>query len=315
MFEDPGRVRSARGPFARVRATVRAVDRDISLRFVTMSTSGRSRQPSLGFSDSGDEKHVDTNGGDYSTRMSELFDDDDDDTPTVSVPHFDADDDGEDEDEEAFVYDGADAQVTRSTYREQLRQVLDDDDEDEDGAEEHEVERSLLHDAFQPPITVEDEALVSQLSNTLVQRLSRVAHLPSAHRPFHAAPGHLYTLAFLRIGISFLPTSHVFLLTERGPVLFTSETIPPPDDLTSALVHTPRFAHLLRNERALCFSRRVTRPVQLFYALAWLVFCPPPGRREARFPTSEWSRPRCARGIPVDATTCARDTRLCATFK
>jgi hypothetical protein len=148
-----------------------------------MSTSGRSRQPSLGFSDSGDEKHVHTNGGDYSTQMSELFDDDDD-TPTVSVPHFDVDDDDEDEDEEAFVYDGADAPVTRTTYREQLREVLDDDDDDDDEmAEEHEVERSLLHDLGHLPIIVDDEALVSQLSNTLVQRSSRVAHLPPA---FHA---------------------------------------------------------------------------------------------------------------------------------
>jgi hypothetical protein len=95
-----------------------------------MSTSGYSRQPSLGFSDSGDEKRVDTNGGDYSTRMSELFDDDDDDTPTVSVPPFDLDGDDDDDDEEAFVYDGADAQVTRTTYREQLREVLDDDDDE-----------------------------------------------------------------------------------------------------------------------------------------------------------------------------------------
>lgn len=86
--------------------------------------------------------------------MSELFDDDDD-TPTVSVPRFDGDDD---EGEESFIYDGADAPVTRTTYREQLREVLDDD-ADDDTAEEHEVERSLLHDVDRPPITVEDEAL------------------------------------------------------------------------------------------------------------------------------------------------------------
>jgi hypothetical protein len=124
-----------------------------------MSASGYSRQPSLAFSDSGGEKHVDTNGGDYTTRMSELFDDDDLDTPTVSAPRFDFDDD---DDEEAFVYDGADTQVTRTSYREQLREVLDDDDDDDDDtAEEHEVERSLLHDREHPPIAVEDEALVS----------------------------------------------------------------------------------------------------------------------------------------------------------
>ncbi|KAF8265529.1 Golgi CORVET complex core vacuolar protein 8-domain-containing protein [Lactarius quietus] len=115
-----------------------------------MSASGYSRQPSLGFSDSGDEKRIDSNGGDYSTRMSELFDDDDDDddTPTVSVPRFDFDADDDDDDEEAFVYDGADAE---------LREVLDDEDEHE----EHEVERSLLHDLDHPPIAVGDEALVT----------------------------------------------------------------------------------------------------------------------------------------------------------
>jgi hypothetical protein len=153
---------------------------------VTMSASGYSRQPSLGFSDSGDEKHVDTNGGDYSTRMSELFDDDDVDTPTVSAPRFDFDDDDDDDDEEAFVYDGADAQVTRTSYREQLREVLDDDDDDDDDdtAEEHEVERSLLHDREHPPIAVEDEALVSSLQSkhACSMLISRGAHTPrSSH--------------------------------------------------------------------------------------------------------------------------------------
>jgi len=251
-----------------------------------MSTSGYSRQPSLGFSDfgSGDEKHVDTNGGDYSTRMSELFDDDDD-TPTVSVPRFDVDDDDGDEDEEAFVYDGADAQVTRTTYREQLREVLDDDDDDT--TEEHEVERSLLHDLGHPPITVEDEALVSQLTlqHVCSMLISRGAHtFPPAHchsTHLSLAHCHLYTFALLRISISFLPTNHVLFFTERGAVLFTSETLPPPNNLTSALVHTPHFAHLLRDECTLRFSRRLACPIQLFHALARLVLCPPPRHREA----------------------------------
>jgi len=112
--------------------------------------------------------------------MSELFDDDDD-TPTVSVSRFDVDEEDDDDDEGAFIYDGADAQVTRATYREQLREVLDDDDDDT--TEEHEVERSLLHDLDQPPITVEDEALVSQLvvQHACSMLISRGVHLCLAH--------------------------------------------------------------------------------------------------------------------------------------
>lgn len=167
-----------------------------------MSTSARSRQPSLG---SADEKRVDTNGGDYSTQMSELFDDDDVDTPTVSVPHFDVDDD--EDDEEAFVYDGADAQVTRTTYREQLREVLDDDDDDET-AEEHEVERSLLHDADHPPIAVEDEALVSlsvqHACSTLTSRGDTTSPQPSIHLRLpphrHLSPPHQPCLPPCRTG-------------------------------------------------------------------------------------------------------------------
>jgi hypothetical protein len=253
-----------------------------------MSTSGYSRQPSLGFSDSGDEKRVDTNGGDYSTRMSELFDDDDDDTPTVSVPPFDLDGDDDDDDEEAFVYDGADAQVTRTTYREQLREVLDDDD-DEDTAEEHEVERSLLHDHDHPPIPVEDEALVSHLSvqhacSMLISRGAHTSHLHIARHPtpFSLAPSHrLYTFAFLRISISFLPTNHVIILTERGANFFNTKTLPSSNDLTPALVHTPVFTRLLCDESALCFSRCFAFPLQLFHAFTGVVLWTPTRDREA----------------------------------
>ena len=176
-----------------------------------MSAAGYSRQPSLGFEDSGDEKqHVDANGGDYSTRMSELFDDDDDDTPTVSAPRFDFDDD--DDDEEAFVYDGADAQVTRTSYRAQLREVLDDDDDDDDDtAEEHEVERSLLHDRDHPPIAVEDEALVSHSVQT---------RLFDAHLAWHT---HLHAVL-----ISLRPTSHLPRLPLHQHLFPHHESCPPP---------------------------------------------------------------------------------------
>ena len=127
----------------------------------TMTTLAFSRRPSLAFSDFGsdDEGHIDTNGADYSTRMGELFDDEDE-TPAVSVPRLDPDED--DENDEAFIYDGADAQVSRASYREQLRDVLDEDGEDPDNGDD-ELERSLVHDLGRPPIAIGDEALVSPL--------------------------------------------------------------------------------------------------------------------------------------------------------
>ena len=129
-----------------------------------MTTLAFSRRPSLAFSDFGsdDEEHIDTNGADYSTRMGELFDDEDE-TPAVSLPRLEPDEDGEND--EAFIYDGADARVSHASYREQLRDVLDEDgedaDDDDDELEEREVERSLVLD--RPPIAVGDEALVSPL--------------------------------------------------------------------------------------------------------------------------------------------------------
>lgn len=80
-------------------------------------------------------KYVDEDhGGDYSTRMEELFGGDEQEHGRES------------EDEEEFVYDGVDAnQVTGTNYREQLRDVLGPDDTS-DVLEEEEIERSLLED-------------------------------------------------------------------------------------------------------------------------------------------------------------------------
>jgi len=151
-----------------------------------MTSLALSRRQSLAFSDFGseDDEHVDTNGGDYTTRMDELFADEDGSTPT-SVLRFDGDED--DEDEEPFVYDGEDAPVSRATYREQLRDVLDDDDDkddddDDDEVEEREVERSLVRDFDRPPITIGDEGLVSpsirHACSMLISRGRTPASLP-----------------------------------------------------------------------------------------------------------------------------------------
>ncbi|KAH9988437.1 Golgi CORVET complex core vacuolar protein 8-domain-containing protein [Russula compacta] len=161
-----------------------------------MSTLGLSRQPSLAFSDFGsdDDVHIDINGGDYSTRMGELFDDEDH-TPTASFPRFGVDQD--DDDEEAFVYDGADVHVSRATYREQLRDVLDGDDND-DEVEECEVERSLVHGLDHPPIPIGDEALPSTTTGTLSPSstsvsLSSPPSMSSSLLPNGAAPPALLT--------------------------------------------------------------------------------------------------------------------------
>ncbi|KAH9961560.1 Golgi CORVET complex core vacuolar protein 8-domain-containing protein [Russula dissimulans] len=142
-----------------------------------MTTLAFPRRPSLAFSDFGsdDEEHVDTNGADYSARMDELFDDEGE-TAVPSVSRFDADADDEGE---AFVYEGTDAQVSRASYREQLRDVLDDDADDEE-IEEHEVERSLVHDLDHPPTTIGDEALPSTSQTLSPSTTSASLSSPSA---------------------------------------------------------------------------------------------------------------------------------------
>lgn len=92
------------------------------------------RHSSPGLSSHDEHLDVEDHGGDYSTRMEELFGGDEEDHGGES----------EDEEEE-FVYDGVDVdQVTGTNYREQLRDVLGPDDSSE--FEEQEIERSLLKD-------------------------------------------------------------------------------------------------------------------------------------------------------------------------
>jgi hypothetical protein len=111
---------------------------------------GHSRKPSLGFSDhDGEDNEEDYHhGGDYSTRMEELFEDGDDD------PEAHDDDD----EEEGFLYTGVDADESTGDYRSQLRDVLGPDLEED---EEQEVERSLLHE-------VDDEKLEFSLHDVQV---------------------------------------------------------------------------------------------------------------------------------------------------
>ena len=280
------------------------------------------RRQSLAFSDFGsdDGEHGDTNGRGYSTLMDELFGDEDEIAPT-STPRFDDDEDDEDEDEEPFVYEGADAPVSRASYREQLRDVLDDDAED-DEIEEREVERSLVHDPDHSPMAIGDEALVSSLLPRFVQCLSRVTRTPSRPScawhgmatprivllllsaldndhpdliPLFPHPLHLHLC--LRLRIPRLSAHNVLLPPKRVPHrplddLTSLLAVPAPDDLAPARLHTARHVLALRDERTLHRLARhlaFARPIELLHALPRLVFLRAPGRRgrEARLSTSE----------------------------
>lgn len=102
--------------------------------------NGTQKHEEPDFSDEESGTAPDDHPGDYSTRLEELMSDMED------GPNGDGHegDEGEDDDEGGFVYSGVDA-APSGGYREQLRDVLGPDHED-DELDEHEVERSLLHD-------------------------------------------------------------------------------------------------------------------------------------------------------------------------
>ena len=103
------------------------------------------------FSDDGvDEDHHDDHPGDYSTRFEELM--------------SDGEHEHEDSDEEGFLYNGVDADQVQGGYKEQLRDVLGPDHEEDASVEEEvEVERSLIHDVEENEkfaASLDDEARV-----------------------------------------------------------------------------------------------------------------------------------------------------------
>lgn len=102
--------------------------------------------------------------GDYSAQFEELMSDGED-----EGGHGGDDDDDEDDNggEEGFVYSGVDADPTGG-YREQLRDVLGPDHEEDELVEEQEVEHSLVHEVEENEkfaATIEDEARVSSTSH------------------------------------------------------------------------------------------------------------------------------------------------------
>lgn len=96
----------------------------------------------------------DTGLGDYSAVFEEVMSDGEDEGGHAN---------GDDEEEEGFVYSGVDADPSGG-YREQLREVLGQDHEEDELEDEQEVERSLVHEVAENEkfaATIEDEAGVS----------------------------------------------------------------------------------------------------------------------------------------------------------
>lgn len=123
------------------------------------NTNGRSAP--ISESDDGSEEEEFVYNGSYSAQMDELLGDDasdrhDQDQVDIRIVEHKDDDDEDEDDEEDFVYSGVDASNDSSNYREQLREVLDQDhsDDEEEEQEVREVETSLTQET--EPDTDED---------------------------------------------------------------------------------------------------------------------------------------------------------------
>ena len=121
----------------------------------TYLSVGRSASPV--FSDMGAEEGPDDDQlGDYSTRLEELMSDDE-----PSNGHAEENED-EDDEEEGFFYSGVDAEPS-GTYREQLRDVLGPEHEDDDASEPPEAEHDVLREVQEKEMfeaSMDDEARV-----------------------------------------------------------------------------------------------------------------------------------------------------------
>lgn len=109
-----------------------------------------------------DDVQDDDHPGDYATRLGEVMSDEED---------FAAGRGDEDNEEEAFFYSGVDAEPA-GTYREQLRDVLGPDHEDEDTSEAQQVEHSLpVHEKEILEASMDDEARVSLVHDYTMMHL------------------------------------------------------------------------------------------------------------------------------------------------
>lgn len=111
------------------------------------------RAGSLSFSDSEADEVQDDHPGDYSTRLGEVMSDEEE--LSRGQGHEESDDD------EGFFYNGVDSEPA-GTYREQLRDVLGPEHEEDDVSDAQEVEHSLLvHEKEMLEASMDDEARVS----------------------------------------------------------------------------------------------------------------------------------------------------------
>lgn len=92
-------------------------------------------------SDVDGEDAFEDHAGDYSTRLEELMSDEDGDETAAGIP---GDEDGE-ENEEGFIYNGVDSEPT-GTYRDQLRDVLGPEHEEDEFEQQGGQENSIIHD-------------------------------------------------------------------------------------------------------------------------------------------------------------------------
>ncbi|KAK7053310.1 hypothetical protein VNI00_003936 [Paramarasmius palmivorus] len=104
-----------------------------------------------------DDEHGES--GDYASRMKELFTDEEDHSESQQNGHADSD---SDESEDAFLYTGADADVSIG-YKDRLRDVLGPDHNDEEDTDAHEVERSLIIEGAHSD---DDEPLSHEVSSS-----------------------------------------------------------------------------------------------------------------------------------------------------
>lgn len=139
---------------------------------------GRAASPI--FSDMGtDDVPDDDQLGDYSTRLEELMSDDE-----PSHGHRqEAEDD--DDGEEGFFYNGVDAEPS-GTYREQLRDVLGPEHEDDDALDPPEVTPSTLRDVQEKEMfeaAMEDEARPAEVSSDVSPAVSSSASASGGPSP------------------------------------------------------------------------------------------------------------------------------------
>lgn len=148
--------------------------------------------------DTGAADEADAHTGDYShysQQMSEFFDNDtnqsDDGLPPDALDGVLESDEEEEDDEEGFLYTGVDAPGDSVPYRDQLRDALGNEHDEESTGDAEEGQLSPLEEEHgKPTIVLEEESLVCLPADEPVLDLTyRSRHHPkSARRFFRSSP-------------------------------------------------------------------------------------------------------------------------------